>query len=125
MNSFQKMSLAFRETGGVHSAALSDGEHILVFKEDIGRHNALDKASGAALLKGINPKCLIVLISGRISSEIIGKAKRLGAPFVISRSAPTDQAIKIARATNITLIGFARGNRMNIYSGEKRVVAEL
>ena len=122
MTNFGKKSVAFRETGGVHSAALSDGEKILVFKEDIGRHNALDKVIGEALLKGLNPECLIVLISGRISSEILSKAERIRATFLISRSAPTDQAIKLAKKLDLTLVGFVRGNRMNIYSGEKRVV---
>jgi len=122
MNSFQKKSITFRETGGVHSAALSDGNNILVFKEDIGRHNALDKTIGEALMKGLNMEGLIVLTAGRISTEIISKVAKTQAAFLISRSAPTDQAVKLARELNLTLIGFVRGRRMNIYTAKERVV---
>lgn len=122
MDSFQKMSVTFRETGGVHSAALSNGNDILIFKEDIGRHNALDKVIGEALMKGLKMEDLIVLSSGRISSEIISKVQKIKSPFLISRSAPTDQAIKKAGELNLTLIGFARGKRMNVYTANERIV---
>ena len=122
MDSFQKMSVTFRETGGVHSAALSNGNDILIFKEDIGRHNALDKVIGEALMKGLKMEDLIVLSSGRISSEIISKVQKIRSRFLISRSAPTDQAIKLARELNLTLIGFARGKRMNVYTANERVI---
>lgn len=121
MKTFQKSSLTFRKTGGVHSAALSNGEDIIVFKEDIGRHNALDKVIGEALMKDLDMKDLIVLTSGRITSEIVFKVQKMGSPFLISRSAPTDQAIKVAREGNLTLVGFARGPRMNIYTAKDRV----
>lgn len=124
MNSFQKGSVAFRETGGVHSVALSDNNNILVFNEDIGRHNALDKAIGAALIKGLNIQDLIVLTSGRVSSEIVLKVERIGAAFLISRSAPTNQAVKLAKKLNLTLVGFVRGKRMNVYSSDERIVYE-
>lgn len=122
MDSFQKSSVSFRKTGGVHSAALSDGNNILVFKEDIGRHNALDKAIGEALIKGLNMGDLIVLTSGRISSEIVLKVEKISSAFLISRSAPTIQAIMLAKELNLTLVGFVRGKRMNIYSGYERVI---
>ncbi|MFC1703791.1 formate dehydrogenase accessory sulfurtransferase FdhD [Candidatus Omnitrophota bacterium] len=121
INSFQKMSLVFRETGGVHSAALANSDSILAFKEDIGRHNAIDKIIGEALLRGIDTKNLIILSSGRISSEILSKVERIRAAFLVSRSAPTDQAIKRARELNLTLIGFVRSRRMNVYTAEERV----
>ena len=122
MKSFGKKSESFRKTGGVHSAAFSDGAEILVFKDDIGRHNALDKIIGEALMKKLNMQDLIVLTSGRISSDVMFKVQRIGAAFVISRSAPTDQAVKLASASNITLVGFARGRRMNVYAGKERIV---
>jgi len=122
MDCFQASSMGFKETGGVHSAALSNGDDISVFKEDIGRHNALDKVIGEALVKNLNMKDLIILTSGRISSEIISKAESAGASFLISRSAPTDQAIKLAKELNLTLIGFVRGRRMNVYTANERVV---
>ncbi len=121
MSTFQKRSLTFRETGGVHSAALSDGKDILIFQEDIGRHNALDKVIGEALLKGVQMQELIVLSSGRISTEIVSKTAKMKVACLISRSAPTDQAIKLARELNLTLIGFVRGKRMNVYSGTERI----
>lgn len=117
----QRQSLLFQSTGGVHSAALCNPRDILIFSEDIGRHNALDKVFGQALLKGIKLKDKIVVTSGRISSEILLKAGRHNLPLVVSRSAPTNLAVKLAKRLGITLIGFVRGKRMNVYTGEGRV----
>lgn len=122
MRAFQEMAITFRKTGGVHSAALSDGENIVAFKEDIGRHNAIDKVIGEALMKNLDMPDLIVLSSGRISSEIVFKAQKMGSAFLISRSAPTDQAIKVAKVANLTLVGFVRGQRMNVYTAKERVI---
>ena len=122
MKTFEAKSITYRKTGGVHSSALSDGKDILIFKEDIGRHNAIDKAMGEALIKNINLGDLIVLTSGRISSDVMFKLQKMGSWMVISRSAPTDQAIKLAKSWNVTLIGFARGQRMNVYTAKERVI---
>ena len=124
MASFQNSSAAFKQTGGVHSCALSDGEDILIFKEDIGRHNALDKAIGAALFKDLDMRKLIILTSGRVSSEIVLKVSKTRSPFLISRSAPTDQAVKLSGDLNLTLVGFVRGERMNVYTGQERIIHE-
>jgi FdhD protein len=124
MASFQNSSTAFKQTGGVHSCALSDGENILIFKEDIGRHNALDKVIGEALFKGLDMRDFVVLTSGRVSSEIVLKAGKTRSPFLISRSAPTDQAVKLSKDLNLTLIGFVRGERMNVYAGQERIIYE-
>jgi FdhD protein len=121
MRTFQGMAITFRKTGGVHSAALSDSQNIVAFKEDIGRHNAIDKVIGEALMKNLDMPELIVLTSGRISSEIVFKAQKMGVAFLISRSAPTDQAIKVANTAKLTLIGFARGQRMNVYTAKERI----
>ena len=118
---FQKKSEGYKSTGGVHSAALADERHMLVFTEDIGRHNAVDKVIGYALLENIPLKGKIMLASGRLSSEIVSKCARCGIPAVVSRAAPTSLAVKIADAADITLIGFVRGNRMNIYTGRQRI----
>ncbi len=118
----QQGSDYFRQSGGTHTAALASAEKIIYQFEDIGRHNALDKVIGRALLKDIDLEDKIMLTSGRISSEMIIKVLKRGIPFLVSRSAPTDAALKIARDRNITLIGFCRGSRFNIYSGEERVV---
>ncbi len=124
MEEFRKRSEHHRQTGGVHAAALADHTGVLVFREDIGRHNAVDKVIGAYLVEGNGYRDMILLTSGRLSSEILQKAAACGLPVVVSRSAPTDRSVALARQRNITLIGFARGRRMNIYSGEQRIVVE-
>ena len=121
MVEFQGKSEVFKKTGGVHSAALVDKEHMLIFKEDIGRHNAIDKVIGQGLREKVDFGSKIMISSGRISSEVLLKIQKCKIPMVISRSAPTAQAVKLARNMGITLVGFARGNRMNVYSAEERI----
>ncbi len=125
MLSFQKMSQLYLKTGGVHSAGLVNPdtkENIIIFREDIGRHNALDKVIGRGLQDGIEFSKALMITSGRISSEVLFKIQKCGVPIIISRSAPTNQAVKLAKDMGITLVGFARGNRMNVYSGEERII---
>lgn len=122
MEEFRARSQLHRQTGGVHAAALADRKGILVFREDIGRHNAVDKVIGAYLLEGNDFHDKLVLSSGRLSSEILHKAAACGLPILVSRSAPTDRCVALARERGTTLIGFARGRRMNIYSGGDRIV---
>ncbi|MFI5295269.1 MAG: formate dehydrogenase accessory sulfurtransferase FdhD [Thermodesulfovibrionales bacterium] len=119
---FQQKSDAYRLTGGVHSAALTDGNKILVFAEDIGRHNAVDKVIGYCLLENLPFKGMIMLASGRLSSEIVSKCARCAIPVLVSRSAPTSLAIKIGESSGITVIGFVRGDRMNVYTGRQRIL---
>lgn len=119
---FQKRSELFRLTGCFHIAALSDGEKILAFAEDIGRHNAVDKVTGYSILNNISFKKKLMLVSCRLSSEIISKCSRWDIPIVASRAAPTSLAIEIAETSDITLIGFVRGERMNIYSNSQRII---
>lgn len=118
---FQRRSAVYRETGGVHSAALCDTEHIVIFEEDIGRHNAVDKIFGKCLLEDISTSDRIVITSGRISSEILFKVAKRQIPVIISKSAPTDLGVIVAQDLRITLIGFTRGKRMNVYAGEWRL----
>lgn len=115
-------SLTFKRTGGVHSAALADHNGTLVRYEDIGRHNAVDKVIGHAFLKQIPlyDKCL--LLSGRIASEILLKLARIGIPMVVSRSAPTLKTVQTADELGITVVGFARGQRFNLYTHGERIV---
>ncbi len=122
MRDFQRRSEEFKATGGVHSAALAGREEILIFKEDLGRHNAIDKVIGEALFRRIDFDEAVILTSGRISSEIISKVLRARVPVVVSAGAPTNQAVKLARQVHLTLVGFARASRMNIYSGEERII---
>ncbi len=118
----QHISDLFKITGGVHSAALADKNEILFFFEDIGRHNAVDKLVGECLLGRIPMEGKFFILSGRITSEILLKAARLKTELIVSRAAPTTLSIELADKLNITLIGFARGQRMNIYTNEWRVL---
>lgn len=112
---FQEYSDIFDETGGVHSAAASNGKEVIFFSEDIGRHNAVDKVVGKALLAGVDLGSYFLMTSGRISSEIVKKAFYAGFRCIVSRSAPTCAAIVRARRANLGLIAFLRGKRFNIY----------
>lgn len=118
---FQRKSDLYHSTGGVHSAALCDSEGIIVFSEDVGRHNAIDKIFGKCFLEGIPTDDRIVLTSGRISSEILLKVARRNIPLLASKSAPTDLGVRLARDLGVTLLGFVRGNRMNVYANEGRI----
>lgn len=124
MTQFQRQSDNFRATGGVHSAALATEEEIVVFRDDIGRHNAVDKIGGRCLLEGYPVQDRILLTTGRISSEILTKVARLGTPFLVSRSAPTAMAVNWARELGVTLIGFARGHRFNVYAHAERIILD-
>lgn len=110
------------ETGGVHNAALYsfDGQ-FFEFRKDIGRHNAADKLIGFCLNNEILLTDKILIFSGRISSEIIKKVAMANIPMIISVSAPTDLAVEIAKELNITLVGFVRGKKMNIYNDCGRI----
>ncbi|MFA6053882.1 MAG: formate dehydrogenase accessory sulfurtransferase FdhD [Thermodesulfovibrionales bacterium] len=118
---FHQRSELFRLTGCFHSAALSDGKSILAFAEDIGRHNAVDKVTGYALLNDISFRGKLMLVSCRISSEIVSKCARWEIPVIASRGAATDLAVEIAEAAGMTLIGFVRGGNLNVYSNPQRI----
>lgn len=111
----------YRETGGVHTSALSDGEKILLSAEDIGRHNTLDKIAGLCLMNNVWPETRILITTGRISSEMLQKAARLEVPILISRTSPSSLSIEMAERYGITLIGYARTHRFNVYSNSQRV----
>jgi FdhD protein len=119
---FQKRSDLYNMTGCIHSAAVSDGRHIIVVGEDIGRHNAVDKVIGYCFLEEISLKDKIILVSGRLSSEMATKCSRWGIPIVVSRAAPTALAIDIAERRGITMVGFMRGKRLNIYTHPERIL---
>jgi len=111
-----------REVGGFHSAALSDGRTLLIVAHDVGRHNTLDKISGEALSRRIPTRDRLLVITGRVSTEMLAKAARMQTPVVVSRNSPTGLATHLAREWRITIAGYVRGQRMHVYSGEERIV---
>jgi len=112
----------YRESRGVHTSALGDGEHLLALAEDVGRHNTLDKIRGDCLMRGVATRDGILISTGRISSEMITKAAKMQVPIVVSRTSPTHLAVQLARAWNIALIGYARGGQMQVYTGIERII---
>ncbi len=111
----------YQRARGIHAAALADHERILLQVEDVGRHNCIDKLAGAALQAGLPTRGKILLSSGRISSEMINKARRLETPIVCSRTSPTSLSIALADAWNMTLVGYMRQDRMRIYTHAERL----
>jgi FdhD protein len=124
-NLMQQMLLgasSYKKARGIHTAALAEGEQILLQVEDVGRHNCLDKLSGAALQAGINTHDRILISSGRISSEMINKAHRLQTPIVCSRTSPTSLSVALAEAWQMTIVAYLRQKRMRVYSNPQRLL---
>ena len=122
MNGLQERAKLFKLTGGTHSCALADKQgSIILFTEDISRYNTIDKILGGAFLKDIPREDTIILTSCRITSDILIKIAFGKIPIIISRAAPTDKAVELAKKTGITLVGFVRGERMNIYTHPQRI----
>ena len=123
MRWLQTSSQLHRSTGGVHTAALSKGGTLPeIVCDDIGRHNAIDKVIGSALITGVDCKVSVLLCSGRISSDMLFKAKRCEIPVAISLGAPTHQAVLLARDMHMTLVGFARVLSFTIFSYPERII---
>ena len=108
--------------GGFHSGALSDGKKINILVEDLGRHNCIDKLTGIYLQSGKSFPARLLLISGRISSEMVAKSMSLGINFLVSRTSPTSQAIHTAQEIGLTLVGYLRGHQYFIYTHPERVI---
>ncbi|WP_374703048.1 formate dehydrogenase accessory sulfurtransferase FdhD [Neobacillus cucumis] len=121
MRQMQESSVIFQDTGGVHNAALCDMNGIVVDRTDIGRHNALDKIYGHCLKHSISLSDKIIVFSGRISSEVLLKVAKIGCGIVLSKSAPTELALRLAEELNITTIGFLRNHSLNIYTRPERI----
>ena len=121
MKEFLGGAAVFQETGGVHRCGLSDGHTLLFAVDDIGRHNAVDKTIGFSLRQEFDPTDKLLYTSGRTSLDIVVKAWTAGFAGIVSKSAATDLAVETARRHGLLLIGFARGNRCNLYAGENRV----
>ena len=122
MNEMQAMSNIFHQTGNMHNAALCTVDKVLFMRHDIGRHNALDKIYGKILSSRLSVRDKVIVFSGRISSEVLLKVSKIGVSILLSKSAPTDLAIKLANDLGITVTGFIRGEKMNVYSHPERIV---
>jgi len=121
MKDLEAASALFRETGGVHASAVTDGRTISAFAEDIGRHNAVDKTLGRSLADGVVLSERALLTTGRLNAEIFSKAIRVGVPVVVGRGAVTSRAVELGRRADVTTVGFARGGRMNAYTAPWRL----
>jgi FdhD protein len=121
MTELHHASPLFRETGGVHAAAVTDGLVLSAFAEDLGRHNAVDKTIGRCLTRGIALDQRALLTTGRLSADILSKAIRVGLPVVVSRGAVTSRAIELAGSADVAAVGFARGYEMNVYTAPWRL----
>lgn len=118
------MAEIYRKTGGVHAAAIYKGDGSLVcFAEDVGRFNAVDKAIGKCALAKVNFNECFIAVSGRLSGDIVSKVARVRMPIIASISAALSSGVEVAKAANITLIGFVRENRMNIYNAAERIIS--
>lgn len=123
MRKLRSMAPVFAVTGATHQAVFTDGRHIVHFFEDVGRHNAIDKVTGRGLMDGTDMTRGLLLATGRLNAEMVVKALRHGVPVVGTRSAVTAGALEIAEAHGMTLVGFARGRRLNVYTAPGRVAA--
>lgn len=118
------LSETYRRTHGVHNTALGSPDEIVLFRDDIGRHNAVDMIVGHAFLHDIALHDMLLITTGRLTSEILIKAAKVGIPVLISRNTATSLAVELATSLHITLIGYARAGKFTVYSGNQRIVGK-
>jgi hypothetical protein len=123
MGSLQPPNSLYARSRGVHAAGLLDPEkeELLAIVEDVGRHNTIDKLMGCCLKHGMNPRGKVLLVTGRTSSEMLRNAARMGCPITASRTSPTSLSVEMARAWNITLVGYVHSGRLRVYSQPERL----
>jgi len=124
MKQLQEQMVLYPVSGGVHTSALADAGNLLIVAEDIGRHNTLNKIQGECLLRGISTRGKLLLITGRISSEMLLKAAKMQVPIVVSRHAPTKNAILLATDIGVALVGQVRGERLAVFTHPERLGLE-
>jgi FdhD protein len=124
MKELYQLAVGYRASRGIHGAALADSERLLFMAEDVGRHNAVDKVCGEALLQGVDTRDRVLLSTGRVSSEMLLKGARMGTPVVVSRTSPTEMAISIAEQLGVTVVGYLRHDAFNVYAGGEHLALE-
>jgi FdhD protein len=124
MRELYQLAVGYRASRGIHGAALADSDRLLFMAEDVGRHNAVDKVCGEALLAGVTTRDRVLLSTGRVSSEMLLKGARMGTPVVVSRTSPTEMAISIADQLGVTVVGYLRHDAFNVYAGGEHLMLE-
>ncbi len=121
MEDLNRLSETYRRTHGVHNTALADSDRVILFRDDIGRHNAVDMIVGHVFLHGITLADKMLITTGRLTSELLIKAAKVNLPILISRNSATSLAVELAASLGVTLIGFARAGKFAVYSGQERI----
>jgi FdhD protein len=116
MKDLYREAVGYRASRGIHGAALAEADRLLFMAEDVGRHNAVDKVCGEALMRGAPTRDRILLNTGRVSSEMLLKGARMGVPLVVSRTSPTEMAVSLAEQLGITVVGYLRHDAFNLYA---------
>jgi len=122
---FAKNSPLYLETGGMHGACIVNETGEMTIREDIGRHNAVDKVIGHAVRQGLDPKSLVLLTTGRVSYEMLSKAAKFGFSMIGSRTAATKQAVQLAKFLNMELVGYLRGKMAIVYTSKGRIIDDV
>jgi FdhD protein len=125
MKELYLQAVGYRSSRGIHGAALADPERLLFMAEDVGRHNAVDKVCGEALLQGVPTRDRVLLSTGRVSSEMLLKGARMGTPVVVSRTSPTEMAVSLAEQLGVTVVGYLRHDTLNVYAGGEHLALDL